>query len=383
MKQEEIPVEKLYKKLENTLSDAADKEVEEWLKIPSHRSYFEHLKQFHQLNERQKASEADVQNAWEAMLKRINKETSGSRRVFVWISALAASVLVGWGIWSLFPLPLEHEMTKPEVVQILPGKVQAILELANGNTYDLQENFVQTISKNILLDSGRLNYIQSDTGCHDQLVMNKLSIPRGGEFQLVFEDGTKVWLNAESMLKYPQTFPATSREVWLDGEAYFEVAKDAQRPFIVHSGVQKITVLGTSFGITAYPEEDRFSTTLVDGKVQVEYSGNTKEVYSLQPGERVLYHSPSNTIRLEKVDVREFVAWKDGRYVFSRRRLEDMLNTLSRWYDFDVFFRDPRAKEIVFSGELKRFESFDDILKMIEKSSEVQFSVQGHTVMVK
>lgn len=383
MKQEEIPVEKLYKKLENTLSDAADKEVEEWLKIPSHRSYFEHLKQFHQLYERQKASGTDVQNAWEAMRKKINKKASRRLRTLVWISTLAASVLVGWGIGYLFLLSPMPEMTKPEMVQILPGKVQAILELANGNTYDLQENFVQTISKNILLDSGRLNYIQSDTGCHDQLVMNKLSIPRGGEFQLVFEDGTKVWLNAESMLKYPQTFPATSREVWLDGEAYFEVAKDAQRPFIVHSGIQKITVLGTSFGITAYPGEDRFSTTLVDGKVQVEYSGDTKEVYSLQPGERVLYHSPSNTIRLEKVDVREFVAWKDGRYVFSRRRLEDMLNTLSRWYDFDVFFRDPRAKEIVFSGELKRFESFDDILKMIEKSSEVQFSVQGHTVMVK
>lgn len=383
MKQEEIPVEKLYKKLENTLSDAADKEVEEWLKIPSHRCYFEHLKQFHQLYERQEASGTDVQNAWESMRKQINKKASRRLRILVWISTLAASVLVGWGIGYLFLLSPMPEMTKPEMVQILPGKVQAILELANGNTYDLQENFVQTISKNILLDSGRLNYIQSDTGCHDQLVMNKLSIPRGGEFQLVFEDGTKVWLNAESMLKYPQTFSAASREVWLDGEAYFEVAKDAQRPFIVHSGVQKITVLGTSFGITAYPGEDRFSTTLVDGKVQVEYSGNTKEVYSLQPGERVLYHSPSNTIRLEKVDVREFVAWKDGRYVFSRRRLEDMLNTLSRWYDFDVFFRDPRAKEIVFSGELKRFESFDDILNMIEKSSEVQFSVQGHTVMVK
>lgn len=385
MEEELVSIEMLYKKLENTLSDTERERVEKWLKSKGHREYFDQIKQFYRLCDKEKISESELKEAWRILRKRIEKKSSDSHKWIIRGVVVAASLMIGWGIWFLFLRESGLNVVKNDMVRILPGRVQATLELADGQTYHLKDDEVpnKEIAQHIVLDSGCLAYILPAHENPEQLIYNKLIIPRGGEFQIKLEDGTKIWLNADSQLKYPQVFSATVREVWLEGEAYFEVAKDRQRPFIVHSGVQKTTVLGTSFGVTNYPGEHGISTTLVNGKVHVEYSGITDQVYVLQPGERIQCLTGSKSIHQEKVDVYEYVAWKEGRYVFSRRRLEDMLNTLARWYDFEIFFLNQAAKEIVFSGELKRFENFNRVLEMIEKSSEIQFVVNGRAVMVK
>lgn len=384
MEKEEITIELLYRKLGKTLSVEEEKRFQQWMRKVDHRRYFEHIKSFYELKEGKETPKEEVDQAWMDFRRRIDRHKTRHFRVFR-IVAVAASVILLLGIlpwqWDKHRepvLPVEEE-------QIRPGQRNAILELANGRVYDLNEltgHRQGRISNHISVDSCRLNYTRPDSVLQYELAYNKIIVPRGGEFQLVLEDGTKVWLNAESQLKYPEVFTRAKREVFLEGEAYFEVAKDATHPFVVHAGQQKVTVLGTSFGITGYAEESSVSATLVEGKVRVEFPGYTDEVYLLEPGHRISYDRISCRVRNERVDVREYVAWKDGRYVFAKKRLEDMLATLSRWYDCQVFYQNAETKEVLFSGELMRFENFNDILHLISKTSDVKFSVNGNTIVV-
>lgn len=170
-------------------------------------------------------------------------------------------------------------------IQIRPGQRNAILELADGKVYNLtslEYGGNNRISENIIVDSCCLDYLRPDTLIPVALAWHKVIVPRGGEFQISLEDGTRVWLNSESTLKYPEVFTGTTREVFLEGEAYFEVARNTNCPFIVHSGIQNIRVLGTSFGITNYADDQNLTTTLVSGKVQVEFPGFSDEVFLLE-----------------------------------------------------------------------------------------------------
>lgn len=174
----------------------------------------------------------------------------------------------------------------PEIVaeRILPGEAKAILELSDGRTYDLTEDggIKNVIAENIVADSCGLEYLRKkDTISSNVMSYHKLTIPRGGIFHLFLEDGTEIWLNSESKLVYPEAFTGKTREVYLEGEAYFDVAEDAACPFIVHSGGLYAKVLGTSFGVTNYTEENTMSLTLVSGKVQTEFPAISDEVYFL------------------------------------------------------------------------------------------------------
>lgn len=188
-------------------------------------------------------------------------------------------------------------------------------------------------------------------------------------------------MNSESRLRYPVAFFNDTREVYLEGEAYFEVQRDANRPFIVHAGEQKVTVLGTSFGISCYASEVNDYTTLVSGKVKVDFERG-KQSFVLEPGMQVAYDKKSGIATERKVDVAEFVAWKNGKYVFKQKRLEDILSTLSRWYDFEVFYQNEDVKESLFSGELRRFDDFNYLLRLIERTSDVKFIIDKKVVRV-
>lgn len=381
-----IPIELLYKKIENRLSETEEFTVREWLKTPGHLRYFENLQHFYSLPENSGVTDDELRTEWAIMKgKVIGQRREIERRRILSMMSIVASLILIIGFFWIFNDPLSKKVVTEKIVQIHPGKYNAILELADGSIYDLrslsqwQKN---KMAENLVVDSCRLGYVKSDTLPPQVLSYNKLSVPRGGEFQILLEDGTKVWLNSESSLRYPEIFGKTSREVFLEGEAYFEVAKNQDCPFIVYSGVQKVTVLGTSFGITNYSDGAGLSTTLVTGKVTVEYSDATDRRYELEPGFRICYDFKQQSVLCEPVDVREYVAWKDGKYIFTRKRLEDMLATLSRWYDFQVFYQNAEVKEVLFSGELMRFENFNAILRMIEKSSDVKFKIDGHVVVV-
>ena len=330
----------------------------------------------------------EIQEAWGVFEKRVQGQRRIERRQrWVWVmSAVASVALVICCCWFVYYRANTEQKLNVAVQKIVPGQYNAVLEMADGATYQLgeQQYFLQERTGNqIKVDSTVLSYlpVNNKSGLSQDIVYNKLSVPKGGEYRIELEDGTKVWINSASRLRYPVVFSGDTREVYLEGEAYFEVRRDSSRPFIVHAGDQRVTVLGTSFGMTCYANEVNDYTTLVSGKVKVELQQG-KQAFVLKPGTQVEYNKESGMVRERRVDVAEFVAWKEGKYVFKQKRLEDILSTLSRWYDFEVFYQNSEMKEVLFSGELRRFDDFNYLLQLIERTSDVKFIIDKKVVQV-
>ena len=212
-------------------------------------------------------------------------------------------------------------------------------------------------------------------------IFNTLQIPRGGEYFLTLADGTEVWLNAETEIRYPVQFTGNKRVVYLDGEAYFTVAPDKKKPFTVVSTHASVSVLGTQFNFRAYPDEQDVQTTLVSGSVIMQ-SEKYKQQIKLVPGEQGVLEKRSANLTKQEVNTYLYTAWKDGRFAFRDARLEDLFNILARWYDLSIFYQSPEAKDIRFTGDLNKTDDFKSILKIIEQNERVTFTVNQHTVFI-
>lgn len=209
---------------------------------------------------------------------------------------------------------------------------------------------------------------------------NKLIIPRGGEYKLVLCEGTEIHINSESVLKYPVQFAQKgNREVYLErGEAYFKIAADPHRPFIVHTNGVNIRVLGTSFNVNTY--SDIIQTTLVEGKVQVTASANKK--VQLLPNQQAVFKKLTGELLKKDVDVTSFVGWKDGRIFFENNTIEEVMNNLGRWYDYDIVFTFDKTKKYSFTGSLKKDDDIQNVLKIIEAEGSVKFGIKGKSIFV-
>lgn len=386
MNKDKILITLIYKKIDGELTRKEEQIFQSWLDENSdHIRYFERIKVYCERVGRGEVKEVEVNEAWMKLIKkvRMEKKVRMRQRVYRWagIAASVAVFVVAWYVWKNdFG---QDTVSLTDYQNSKTGQQCTLLELADGKVYELGKDhrIEDTIAGRIIVDGCRLNYVRKDS-VGAAIEYNKLSVPRGGVYQLKLEDGSRVWLNSDTRLRFPVAFGGNVREVFLEGEAYFEVEKDSQRPFIVHAGEQVVRVLGTGFGITCYPDEKEQSVTLVEGKVEVVFPRYVKETYVMVPGNQVLYDKIQHVASCREVNVREFVAWKDGNYVFDKKRLEDILNTLSRWYDFRVFYQNSSSKDILFSGEIQRFEDFNTVLSLLEKSSEVQFVVNKNVVRV-
>ena len=389
MKDKTISASLIYRKIEGKLSAVEEERFEAWLKEGwEHREYYERMRRMYQQENVQEVETGEIQEAWVVFEKRVQGQRRIERRQrWVWVmSAVASVAIVICCCWFVYYRANREQKLNVAVQKIVPGQYNAVLEMADGATYQLgeQQYFLQERTGNqIKVDSTVLSYlpVNNKSGLSQDIVYNKLSVPKGGEYRIELEDGTKVWINSASRLRYPVVFSGDTREVYLEGEAYFEVRRDSSRPFIVHAGDQRVTVLGTSFGMTCYANEVNDYTTLVSGKVKVELQQG-KQAFVLKPGTQVEYNKESGMVRERRVDVAEFVAWKEGKYVFKQKRLEDILSTLSRWYDFEVFYQNSEMKEVLFSGELRRFDDFNYLLQLIERTSDVKFIIDKKVVQV-
>ena len=386
MENETISASMIYRKIEGKLSENEEVRFNIWLKESrEHQEYYERMQKLYERENVWEISGEEVREAWHTFEQQMKgcRQTTRKRHL-VWGMSVAASVIVVFcSYWFMYHPTAREEMA---VQKIIPGHYSAVLEMADGKMYRLGEerySLQEKTGNRIKIDSTFLSYLPTDDAraVSREIVYNKLSIPRGGEYRIELEDGTKVWINSASRLQYPVVFSGDTREVYLEGEAYFEVRRDSSRPFIVHAGQQKVTVLGTSFGITCYGNEVNDYTTLVSGKVNVELEQG-KQAFMLEPGMQVEYNKVSGMVRERRVDVAEFVAWKEGKYVFKQKRLEDILFTLSRWYDFEVFYQNSEMKEVLFSGELRRFDDFNYLLRLIERTSDVKFVIDKKVVQV-
>lgn len=291
------------------------------------------------------------------------------------VAALVAIVTVALVFW-IFP---RQENTGIAMLneQIVPGQFKALLTLSNGQTIALAKNTGELEVKNTaaVVRQDTLTYESQDNLNEGQY--HRISIPRGGEYILKLSDGTKVWLNSETELRYPAVFSGVQRKVFLKGEAYFEVEHDSLHPFIVETGPQRLTVLGTSFAIRAYEDEKSITTTLESGRVNIEVPDRQ---IVLSPGYQTRLNAEG--LKMEKVNTSLYTAWRKGVFIFANQRLGDILNTLSRWYNIEVFYTSAELETISFTGELKRYGDIREFLEKIQLLEKVRFEIKGRTVTV-
>ena len=302
------------------------------------------------------------------------------RRWIIWGSSIAAVLILVF----VLVRPWKYNGNMQEFVKetqhiIPPGSSMAILKLADGRMIEIGKQPLKlkdTQGSMVKYENGRLSYSSGKETTITE-AYNELVVPVGGECHVLLEDGTDVWLNADSKLKYPIVFNGESREVVLSGEAYFEVKKD-NRPFIVNLESGDITVLGTSFGVSAYPGYPNY-TTLVRGSVR--FTSLRREQIVLTPGEQAVVDI-FGSLKKRNVDVEEFVGWKDGVFIFKDKPLAEIMEILERWYGVHVIFQDNSLKELEYTGSLERYDSINTFLQLLEKLEEIQYEIKGNTIVL-
>lgn len=283
---------------------------------------------------------------------------------------------------NIFNTPVEPSLTKVNN-EIEPGTEKAILTLDDGSVVILEKGRTyQTLRANS--NGEQLVYEVKNTNSKD-IAYNYLTIPRGGQFFIKLSDGTQVWLNSESQLKYPTSFiEGEPRQVELVyGEAYFDVSPSTDHngsKFRVFNQSQEIEVLGTEFNIKAYKDERTVYTTLVEGKVVID-NGNSK--FDLVPNQQSNLDLENNNLTITEVDVNAVVSWKNGIFSFKGMPLKDIMKVISRWYDIDVIFENKRLESIKFKGSLDKQQSIEEILSIMKSSSINDYEIKNKTIILK
>ena len=360
-----------------------DEEVTAWLKEKDHVELLDEIAAIRQKLSGQSYGENDEEEFLH--LEKNIYEQKSRRMTLRW--SIAASIIllvglfVGRTINGVRDMHEEQELAK-NVMQ--PGTLKAVLMMADGKEVVLE----QGQNLNILLNE-RVRVATSNRGIvyeeHGKGVVteeyNKLTTPIGGEYSLVLSDGTKVFLNADSELKYPVEFSDGKRIVDLKGEAYFEVHKDSLRPFVVRVNGAEVTVLGTSFNVNTYGDDGQIYTTLVNGAVRVS-SVKNGQAEVLKPGMQSVMDVQSGQLTVREVDVEPYVAWREGRFVFRAMTLDLIMRQLQRWYDFEVFYQNPELKDYEFRGVIKRDMDLDKVLSVIKVTTNGDFEVKGKVITI-
>lgn len=289
----------------------------------------------------------------------------------------AALVLLALGLyWIARDMNTEQQ----QLTEISPGGDRAVLMLDDGTEVSLNELHLGevAIDGKVLANKAGEGELRYGKISEDEVRYHTIRTPRGGQYQVTLADGTKVWLNAASSMRFPTAFVGKERLVEIEGEVFFNVEKDARKPFVVKTNHQEVTVLGTQFNVMAYPEEEYVKTSLIEGKVAVDIAGSS---YTLMPGERSIYDKAKERVRTETFDPEEILAWQAGYFMFNEEGIEHVMRKIARWYDVEVEYRgDMKGK--LFSGTVSRFVQVEDILDMLSLTGTVTFKLEGRRIVV-
>lgn len=374
----------LQKYFSGTIMPDEQRLLDSWMKEKEeHKQLFDRLRKDTRFAEEYGIfREVDTTRAWETF--RVKNGLGRQRRMTTWIkyAAVIALPLLIAGVWLLFPRGGERSIPVAQNTKIVKREESPVLEVVGGGKVILEKEKDKMIEAGRGVDvqqsSGMLVY--SDSVVSEYVDTNVLRIPKGGEFKLQLADGTRVYLNSATDLRYPVAFTGPERRVYLKGEAYFEVAKDVEHPFIVVTDDVQVRVYGTSFNVNTLGA-DGVRTVLVEGKVGIRGQDLDRE-YVLKPNELAFYDRNSRDMKIETVDPDLYTLWRKGIFVFERETLENIMNTLSLWYDMEVFFQSESAKQLHFSGHMKRYEQIEDILHAITDATGVVFTINDRTVCV-
>lgn len=327
----------------------------------------------------------DDKQAREKISKALNVRSK--RRIVTLLFRFAAAIIIPIliGISAYWYLNEKQNTFQQTTSLIQPGNSNAVLIMANGKSVNLANDTTRNLIENdgtiIKNTNEALSYARQLPDKKKKTLLNTLIVPQGGEYSLLLSDGTRVVLNSMSKLVYPVSFSGKKREITLEGEAYFEVAKDKLKPFIVTVKGLQIEVLGTSFNIKAYPDDYQSFTTLVEGKVKLNSGFQTTKVSYLEPDQQAVYDLSTEGIIIQKIDAQQVTQWITGKYAFTNQTLDEIMKTLSRWYDFNYKFDNQSLKNIRFEGGLNKYESIVPILEIINKTGKVSISVKGKEIL--
>lgn len=336
------------------------------------------------LNTIQAHEQINTREAWEELSRLLTPKPRKNHRI-QWIigTAIAASV----ALLLIFIQPDSHTLRTPESpiaqASIEPGGIKAVLTYSNGEEIRLTSSTSSHITApdgSIIVNDSLegLQYNKQNTGQTDQF--QTLSVPAGGEYRFTLADGTRVWVNSSSELRFPGQFSGNQREIYMKGEIYLEVAKDTSRPFIVHSGDNQVRVLGTKFNMTAYPEEQKVVTTLVSGSV--EFSHDDSKVL-LKPGEQSVMDCTTHQLTKQEVDVSIYTSWINGTFEYEKMPLSYITRQLSRWYDVEFIYEATEFREHPFTGIVIRNQTLEEVLSIIGKTTNIKFEISERKVIIK
>jgi transmembrane sensor len=318
------------------------------------------------------------------------------KKWFIRFAAAAAFLLLlsaalGWLFTRYEPPPPQQakKIISPSPADIGPAKDKAILTLANGEQIILDDAANGSITSQsgvtVIKLNGQLSYNTPANGNSNEIVYNTITTAKGKQYRLILEDGSSVWLNATSSLRFPVSFPGNERRVQLNGEGYFEIAKDSKRPFHVMlrttNGIDKgtVTVLGTSFNINSYDNESSTKATLLEGSVGVSNTAGKPVV--LKPGQQADL-SGSQIRVIPDANTDQVLAWKNNLFNFDNERIEDIMRQLARWYDIDVQYEGPLPDKHYF-GSIRRQVKLAEVLDMLEIAGDISFTLEGKNLLIK
>lgn len=377
--------------VKRSLNSSLNKEEEEalraWLdESERHRAIYDDMKHFVPLREEYSLKEEAKLRFKKDFETRLNMVyCKRGRRMWMKVARYAALFMLPVMAGVLFFLT-EKPVVEVEdygIGQIVHGARKATLVLNDGKVVALDTARVvlgQEDGMSMHTSDQALVYVDSLQKDREVEVQNRLITPKGGEYTLVLADGTKVWVNAATEIRYPVKFIKGERRVQLEGEAYFEVAKNPTKPFIVEVDGMEVKVYGTKFNINTR-RLDRMQTTLVEGSVSVKANG--KPEVMLEPNQQAVFNKLSGQVAVQKVDVMPYVAWHLGNYFFENKSVSEILDELSLWYDIKVFFMNDEVRGERFSGYLPRYGEIEKLLALIEKTSHVRFEIKGKVIVVR
>lgn len=389
------------KKLENNLSIAdllkrkilgltpltSEEETtfEQWLlQSEANRIYYEQLQQHTFLQEYQQIiCISREEEQWKKLSEQL---PSISRKHRKWRhyggAAVAAVLLFVFGLlWLTDSGDSAEKLLISHSEESTPRQI--ILQREDGLqwTFNSQDTLFSTENALIRIVNGEMSYLHTDTSSRNEVAYNTLLVPNGGIFSMVLSDGSKVFLNSGSEFRFPEKFSAENREVFLKGEAIFDVVPDPEKPFWVHTGKMHVKVLGTSFSVTAYDNEPFLKTTLLSGKVEV-HVDEVKESKTLIPGMQLFWDTESSRMEVRKVDPEPLFLWKDGILVFQEERLDIIMQMLARWYDIEVSYASEAIKKQSFTNRIDRNNSLTEVLNTLTLLGGPKFDINGKSVYV-
>lgn len=371
-----------------TLTAADQGELDDWLNADvRNRTLFNQLmEERYQHTNLDALDKYDEEKAFRSLMNRIGMP--GRRGSARWKRWAVAAAVAGLGVFLLTGdlNPWRKGQPVAGVTRVAgyagdvpPGGNKAILTLAGGRqiVLDTMESRTLALQGNtavMKLNGRRLTLLAGDAHLMGGApAYNTLATPRGGQFELELPDGTDVWLNALSSIRFPTRFTGASREVEVDGEVYFEVAQHAGRPFIVRKGDTRVQVLGTHFDVTAYDDESTLTVTLLEGSVKVSTKSAGRSAV-LRPGQQARLDNNGQMKVLEDVDVNRVVAWKDGRFEFSGN-IQEIMRRIARWYNVSIVYQGG-VTDKAFEGSISRYEYVSQVLKMLELTGSIHFTVR-------